>query len=268
MFATCGCFGLVRKSRPGEKFAWLGGGGGECARVVSAVCGQHAANSRARVCRKGDVAGGQGANRWRVQRQRAQVVRGATGRVEVIRGAQLRAAAAGWAAEKTGRVSGRACQISPTTPHRSAAPSQAPRLCPHHKRPPAQHGRATPPAMVPKQKHQDTGELMVSIEQYTKTRDSVCLSCFLPRCDAPALTTASPWDQARPPSARCCDTIHAAMALPHAASIASSTRLHRHVSAAAAPCAAPTARPAVAGMRNAGAPGTTDMLSRECLCCH
>ena len=34
--------------------------------------------------------------------------------------------------------------------------------------------------MAPRQKKDDTGELQVSIEQYTKTRDSVCLgfSCF------------------------------------------------------------------------------------------
>jgi hypothetical protein len=58
--------------------------------------------------------------------------------------------------------------------------------------------------MAPRQKKEDTGELMVSIEQYTRTRDSVCilLSLLLVHCgDAPASCCRASRRQ-RPPKTR------------------------------------------------------------------
>jgi hypothetical protein len=65
-------------------------------------------------------------------------------------------------------------------PSRPASPIHQ-TASPQHSRPPS--------TMAPRQKKEDTGELMVSIEQYTRTRDSVCILLLLllvRYCDAPA----------------------------------------------------------------------------------
>lgn len=80
----------------------------------------------------------------------------------------LLGAALGQSRTKTSRLGGRSCHLS-AQPPRVPAPKL---LFSTPTRPPVHHCVPTSPIMPPKQK-QETGELMVSIEQYTKTRDSV-----------------------------------------------------------------------------------------------
>jgi hypothetical protein len=123
------------------------------------------------------------------------------------------------------------CLLRAHTPQRSACP-------PHHTTAPA--------TMAPRQKKEDTGELMVSIEQYTRTRDSVCVFLLfllvLPFCDAPAHVVVSARHQGAhhaPPSP---SAITISPFCRHVSVVASATRLqHRAVQDPAA-CFAPQAQ--------------------------
>lgn len=139
-------------------------------------------------------------------------------------------------------------------------PAPAPAASPQRPLPVAHHHSPASPAMAPRSKKDDTGELMVSIEQYTKTRDSVRPFPSVYFCRAvtrlPAIIV-SRCCQARTAGAHCRATTAVAFVLARVILIASSTRFWNGTSAVAACSAAAKVKLRVARARDDDNPRCT-----------